>query len=273
MDREPEWYVRAEFDVQEFSVNGIRTFAVVEGRRDQLPVIFLHGVPGGAFMWEYAIAALGRKRLAVAPDFPGWGRSLSRFGTQLPTPTPAWSLAWLNGVLAAQNIERFDLIAHGSGCWLALEQLLQDSSRVRRLGLISPRLWPHHLLFSRFRRTWTESRVRRWLGRQSGLTSEARARHARDFAESRSAPLAAPMLREDDFAAHFANYWRALSEFHGRSLLIWGERDPAYSANASSELETNMDRPEVHRLGQSGHFPMLDEPHVVTSVLREFLED
>ena len=153
------WFLRAGFDVQEFSAGGIRTFAVIEGRRENFPVIFLHGVPGGAFVWEFVIAALGRKRLAIAPDFPGWGKSVSRYGEALPPPSPKWSLNWLNGLLAAQGIERFDLVAHGSGTWLALENLLEDSARVRRLSLLSPRLWPRREFFRPFRRLWTNGRL------------------------------------------------------------------------------------------------------------------
>ncbi len=274
------WFQRAGFDVQEFSANGIRTFAVVEGRRDQFPVIFLHGFPGGAFLWEYVIAALGRKRLAIAPDFPGWGRSLSRFGAELPAPTPAWCMEWLNGMLAAQNIERFDIVAHGNGCWLALEQLLQDPSRVRRLALISPSFAPARLspgsalgrLLGR-RAKWTPKRIERWLESSAAFAPELRERSAKSFAHVVFEQQVPGALTQALYQARFADYRRALHEFRGRSLLMWGERDPSYFARVSEELEASLDRPEVHRCALSGHFPMLDEPQVVTQVLREFLED
>jgi pimeloyl-ACP methyl ester carboxylesterase len=276
----PEWFRRAGFDVQEFSANGVRTFAVVEGRREHFPVIFLHGFPGGAFVWEYVIAALGRKRLAIAPDFPGWGRSLSRFGVELPSPSLQWSMAWLNGLLAAQHIERLDLVAHGSGTWLALELLAQDPLRVRRLALLSLPLRHEGFtpgsavgrLFG-YRMRWTPQRMRRWLNEHAAFADSTRERSTKQFAQLERRDHAPEIMAAAADRMTVANDGRALHEFRGRSLLIWGERDPAYSAHASEEFAANMDRPQVHRLTQSGHYPMLDDPQVVTAYLSEFLED
>lgn len=270
---EPSWHQRAGFDVQEFSANGIRTFAVVEGRRDLFPVIFLHGFPGGAFLWEYIIAALGRRRLAIAPDYPGWGRSVSHHANLLPPPSPEWSLQWLIGLLAAQGIERFDLAAHGSGSWLALEILAAQPARIRRLVLISSRLWPHRQLFGRFHRTWTAPRIQRWLERRAMFSLEAQNRHVQEFSQLAGEEHFPLILRENEFIAHFESYHRALSEFRRRTLLIWGENDPAYSFRQSEELANTLDRPEVHRIANAGHYPMLDQPQLVTTILKESLEE
>ena len=267
------WYTRCGFDVQEFSADGIRTFAVIEGRRENFPVVFLHGFPGGAFVWEYVIAALGRKRLAIAADFPGWGKSVSRFGDELPSPAPEWSLNWLKSLLSAQGIERFDLVAHGNGCWLALDMLTTEPARVRRLALVSSRLFPQREILGRFRRLWTTARIQRWLNKEAGLKPETRERHAHDFASLISAKREPQVLREHEYAPQTETYRNVLREFRGRSLLVWGEQDPAYSLSASSEMESLFDRPEVHRFALAGHFPMLDEPQLVTHVLKEFLED
>src|SRR5512138_3622015 len=94
----PPWYAARGFDLQEFSAGGVRTFAVVEGREGTFPVIFVHGLPGGAFLWAPVIEALGRKRRAIAPDQPGWGRSISRFGGTPPAATPAGLGGWLAAV-------------------------------------------------------------------------------------------------------------------------------------------------------------------------------
>jgi pimeloyl-ACP methyl ester carboxylesterase len=272
------WFQRAGFDIQEFSANGVRTFAVVEGQREAFPVIFLHGVPGGAFMWEYVIAALGRKRFAIAPDFPGWGRSISHYAT-LPSPTPEWSREWLNGVLTAQHVDRFDLVAHGTGGWLALQMLAQEPARVRRLSLISPRLWSGRKegLGARLGRiferpqVWSADRVRKWLGDHAALTPESRKHSAHEFAHR--GPSDPPVLIERSFHVRFDVYRRMLAHFHGVTQLIWGENDPAYSLQQSEELVSNLDHPDVHRIAHAGHFPMLDQPQTVTPILKELLED
>jgi len=81
------------------------------------------------------------------------------------------------------------------------------------------------------------------------------------------------ILPERAFTGHFQLYRRALTEFRGAMLFIWGENDPAYSLQPSEELISTLDRPELHRLAKAAHFPMLDQPHMVTSLLKELLED
>lgn len=273
------WYRRAGLDIQEFSANGIRTFAVVEGRRDTFPAVFLHGFPGGAFLWEYVIAALGRRRLVIAPDFPGWGRSVSRYAAELPRPTPEWSLAWLDGVLAAQHTERADIVAHGTGAWIALEFLARDPSRVRRLSLISLRLWSGNdggfrlpqLLGGHAQ--WTGERVQRWLDEHGALHETRRERTAQQFITERNAEAPPPVHKEREFGERFADYRRALADFRGAIQIIWGENDRAQPAVSTEELVVTLDRPEVHRIADAGHYPMLDQPQAVTPVVREFLED
>jgi pimeloyl-ACP methyl ester carboxylesterase len=270
------WFERLALDVQEFSAAGVRTFAVTEGRRDAFPVLFLHGTPGGAFVWGETIKALGRARLAIAPDLPGWGRSVSRFASPAVANTPPALLDWVQGVLSAQGIERFDLIAHGSAVWPALELLMADPARVRRLGLISARLWsgqreggglfgaPH----------WTRARLERWL-RKSDLAPDSLAAWRDEFSgllgeepHARSSTL----LFEGPFAARFADYQAALAAYTGALLLLWGEHDAGAGAAQAQALTASLERPEVMRLAGAGSFPMLDAAAETAARLREFLE-
>jgi pimeloyl-ACP methyl ester carboxylesterase len=54
-------------------------------------------------------------------------------------------------------------------------------------------------------------------------------------------------------------------------LLIWGNSDPAYSLQHSNELAADLDRPEVHRVANAGHFPMLDAADTFNRLLIDFL--
>jgi len=272
------WYERANLDIQEFSAAGIRTFAVVEGRKDAFPVIFLHGLPGGAFVWAAVIKALGRSRLSVAPDFPGWGKSFSRFGKAAPEMTAEGLRVWLNGLLSAQSIERFDLVAHGDGAWPAMDLLMQDPSRVRRLSLISAPLWETRAHPSMLERLlgmgkWSPKRIELWLGESAAISDGAREEHHTMFAQALGSGAdvrTAPLLAEMEFPARIADYRSALAAYSGAKLLIWGRDDPAAPKDKISELTATLGA-DVHRITNAGHFPMLDAPGEVAALLKEFL--
>ena len=276
------WFTRWGFDVQEFSAGGVRTFAVVEGRAETFPVLFVHGLPGGAFLWAPVIAALKRKRRAIAPDLPGWGRSFTPFGGKLPQNSPTELAAWLRAVAEAQGVGRFDLVAHGSGSWAALELLKQDPGRVRRLALVSPRLWEKVTAPSRF---WAVCSARpngRGSGSRNGSNGAPACcrrcanRHGPNLpgysaprpAAARcrccrrpSSPPASPLT---------ARPWRPIG---GALLLIWGQNDPAAPEARVLELKAALPEAESYVLANAGHFPTLDAPEAVAGHLAEFLED
>ena len=242
----------------------------------------MHGLPGGAFLWAPVIIALGRKRRAIAPDLPGWGRSFSAFGGKLPGNGPAELSAWLAAVAQAQGVGRFDLVAHGSSCWAALELLQLDPGRIRRLALISPRFWdknrrPRPFLSSLFGTAkWSPDSLEQWLDRRSGLSAEARNSFKAEFAAllgSEANRRILPMPPEASIKVRFAEYRRALAAYGGATLLIWGRNDPAAPEARVFELLAAVPGAESYLLENAGYFPTLDQPHVVAGHLAEFLEN
>jgi pimeloyl-ACP methyl ester carboxylesterase len=275
----PPWYERANLDIQEFSAAGVRTFAVVEGKPDGFPVLFLHGLPGGAFIWADVIKALGRARLSIAPDLPGWGKSFTRFSKAEPDLMRDGLAAWLSGVLAAQNVQRCDLVAHGSGVWPAIELLMTDPSRVRRLALVSADLWEggtHAGMSSRLFGTakWTRKRIEHWLDKRAALTE-----HAKEVWHPQLVSLlgsgndarTSPMLLESEFAERIALYRTALASYKGAEMFIWGMNDPQAPENRVAELVATLNSAESHRIEHTGHYPMLDAAEEVAALLKEFL--
>jgi pimeloyl-ACP methyl ester carboxylesterase len=254
---------------------------VVEGKPDAFPVIFLHGLPGGAFIWADVIKALGRSRRAIAPDLPGWGKSFTRFAKTEPDLSVAGLQRWLAGLLTAHNIERFDLVAHGDGSWPALEFLISDPSRVRRLCLISAPLWSDNTRVGMIERLlgtakWSPKRIERWLSDHAALTPRARSEHSAEFESllgenenSRTSPL----LSEMGFPARIPEYIAALVSYKGAELLIWGDHDPAALEERTSALAALLRDPEIHRIPNAGHFPTLDAPEETAALLKELLAE
>ena len=114
--------------------------------------------------------------------------------------------------------------------------------------------------------------MRRWLDNHAALAAETRERSMKEFAPPEGNPPPAE-LRTRSFASRFDNYRRSIAAYRGRTLFIWGEKDPDYAASESDALLAQLDRPQSHCLADSGHFPMLDEPTIFTPLLKDFLED
>ncbi|MFZ5434330.1 MAG: alpha/beta fold hydrolase [Calditrichota bacterium] len=267
------WHQRWGFDVQEFAAGGIRTFAVTEGRDDAVPILFVHGLPGGSFVWAPVISALGRSRRSIAPDLPGWGQSVSRYEAAKPDLSPSGLQQWLNDVLSAQHIERFDLVAQGSGAWPALELLADNPARVRRLALVSPCLWPKPQSFFEkvqkrliHRDQWTAKRVERWLRQDVRLSSEANETWGLLLRQSIGTGF-----DEAAYESRFPTYRQALTNYQGAMLLMWGERDPAADPEAITLLSAGLDRPEVQEITGAGHLPMLEKSAETARIFQEFL--
>lgn len=93
-----------------------------------MTVVFVHGVPEVASIWDPLVAAVGRDD-AVALDLPG-------FGSALPDgfePTMYRYAEWL-----ADELERFDevdLVAHDWGALLSVKVLADRSANVRTWAL------------------------------------------------------------------------------------------------------------------------------------------
>ena len=67
------------------------------------PVVLLHGLPTGSWLWEGVGARLADAGyLAIAPDLPGYG------ATPCPADAPLdrrWHADWLDAVLGASNVD------------------------------------------------------------------------------------------------------------------------------------------------------------------------
>ncbi|MFZ5825730.1 MAG: alpha/beta fold hydrolase [Bacillota bacterium] len=99
------------------------------------PVLLLHGVNGGASMWEAALRALSPRVRAIAPDLPGWG----------DTPPPPGFGYTMNdlvrfffALMDRMGLERVRLVGWSLGGTLAVRMAHERPDRVRSLALVAP---------------------------------------------------------------------------------------------------------------------------------------
>lgn len=99
------------------------------------PVVLFHQTPKSSWEYEFLLRYLGKDRVAIALDTPGYGES-----DRPPAPESieglvnalAVALDGLSGELAS---ERFDVFGFHTGAFLATELALQRPSQVRRVVL------------------------------------------------------------------------------------------------------------------------------------------
>jgi len=114
--------------------------AVIRVRRggEGPPVLLLHGHPRTGATWHRVAPRLVRAGYTVVvPDLPGYGRSLG------PAPTPDHSAhskrafaGIMAGLMTALGHDRFHLVGHDRGSYLALRLALDHEPRIGRLVLI-----------------------------------------------------------------------------------------------------------------------------------------
>ncbi len=242
---------------------------------DDPPVLYVHGVPDAAELWQPFLEVTG----GIAPDLPGFGRSGKRGDFD-------YSIAgydhWLEAFLDHIEVDRFRLVVHDWGAVaLALAQRMPE--RVERLVIINgvpfvpgyrwhrtARLWRTRLVGELFMGA-TRKTTMRLLTREGNATPgplpEAMIeRWWRDFDQGtqrailrlyRSAPSGA-------LAAAGAH----LGDLDCPALVVWGEEDPYLPTRMAQAYAEALPAASLRLVPKAGHWPWLDVPGVTEDVCR-----
>lgn len=112
-------------NVQATTPDGKFTY-LVAGADDAVPVVFLHGIGGGARLWTRQLQTFGRHYRAIAWDMPGYGGS---------APLETASVGTYGDALAefidALRLERPVLVGHSIGGMIVQSFLADDLGSVR----------------------------------------------------------------------------------------------------------------------------------------------
>src|SRR5262249_27962757 len=121
-------------DTRQVVVRGVRSPVTEDGASESTEaVVFVHGNPGSAQDWEFAISSVAEFARVIAPDMPGYG-SADR-PRDLPYTVKGYA-DHLAGILAQLGVSRVHLVVHDFGGPWGLQWALDNPDALASVTLI-----------------------------------------------------------------------------------------------------------------------------------------
>jgi pimeloyl-ACP methyl ester carboxylesterase len=277
-----------EFQPWEAELHGHRVIYRVAGSGP--PVVLIHGMVNSSRHWEDVALRLADSYTVIAPDLIGHGDSA--------TPRGDYSLgahaAVIRDLLATIGIDRATLVGHSLGGGVAMIFFYHFPQRTERVVLVSsgglgrdvsPLLRTAALpgasaLLSVaahprvLASVWEAGDRLQRRGSGKGVYLKAIARALR--------PLEQPGAREA-----FLQTLRSVIDWRGQrvsaldrvylleampTMIVWGERDNTIPLAHGRETHLAVPGSRFETLPRAAHFPHLEDPEGLASVVRDFIE-
>ena len=254
--------------------DGVRLHFVRSGEGPLM--LFLHGHPDSASLYQKQMREFSRDHLVVAPDLRGYPPS------DAPQAVEAYTMPRLlgdvHGVLDHFGREQCILIGHDWGGYVGWVFASAYPERVQRLIILNA---VHPAIFLREVRTNPA---------QISASQYERTFHAAPapypvwYNYYRADPIKVPAsaveglaAEKPDLAAHFfAGVSRRPTTTSLRlsvpTLVIWGLSDPAMLPGYLLGLEEYVENLTVVRIEDAGHYPMRSHADLVTKTIDDYLK-
>jgi haloalkane dehalogenase len=253
------------------------------------PVLMVHGNPTWSFYFHPLIAALRDRYRCVALDHVGCGLSDKPQTYRYCLDQHIENLATLVQQLDLRDVT---LIAHDWGGAIGLGALLQMPERFSRIVLLNTAAFPPPYFPLRIRAcrfpvlgAWAVRRLNLFARAALTMATELPGGLPRDVADGLLAPYDSWENRVaiDRFVADIPTRpdqptWQrlesiesSLSQLTLPRLLIWGMKDWCFRPECLERFLQHWSDAEVLRLGDAGHYVLLDRPAEVIAAVSEFL--
>jgi pimeloyl-[acyl-carrier protein] methyl ester esterase len=245
---------------------------------DVADVVFLHGWGSGAAVWQEMAAQLAPRRVAHAPDLPGYGAA--------PACAP-YTLEGIAAAVARTAPARCHVVGWSLGGQVALAWARSAPRQVARLALIAATPcfarragWPHAITaealagFSRGLAAERAGTLRRFMSLQAQgdekagqVVRQLRAAHAaRDGLAPEALEGGLRILSETDMRD-------ALGSIRQPVLVVHGDRDSLVPLAAGEFLSRRLFNARFLVLRGAGHAPFLSKPEETSAALLEFFNE
>ncbi len=263
------------------------------------PVVFLHGWPEWRRSWLHTLPDLSAEFDCIAPDFRGFGETLSK----VPRPadgTPPQLLAKdLRDFLDVLGLDRIALVSHDVGSFVAQQFTLAWPERVSRLFFFNcaypgiGQRWGDHRLFPE---TWYQQfHQKDFAAALVGSSPDACRIYFRHFLTHWTHQKHAfePYLEEwvDNFLSNGNiqggfDWYVGVNRFRRRMMqdgalpvppieaptyFLWGAHDPVLKFEFTDKLADYFTHHTLEKAEGAGHFVHFEVPDLANARLKAFL--
>lgn len=261
-------------------------------RAGQAPttVILIHGLGDEADTWRHVFPILAKNRRVVAPDLPGFGRSVALGRPNLERHAKA---------VRALLPETGKAILVGNSLGGAIAELVafREPDRVAALALIDGGLPSGGKLslgllaslvpgvIERGYRAWGDNHEGAYGSLDPYYASLASlSAQDRDFLRARVVERVESETQCRAYGASFRNYLRTaifrsasyarrLAAFQAPLLVVWGERDRIIPLSAREPLLTLRPDAQTETIPECGHLPHQERPDETADILGRFFAE
>ena len=250
-----------------------------EGGRGSETVLLLHGFGASGDSWNRLAATLTKKYRVVAPDLPGWGASTRIESASYGYPS---QLPRLHSLVQELKLDRFHLVGHSMGGFLASAYAAQFPEKVLTLGLVCPhgmeepqpsdlarsvekgdnwlvvtsREGFDRLLNNLFvKRPYIPGAVIKYLG-QLAIRNSAKSLQIFEELQHNQPPLIA-----------------RLPQIQAPALIVWGDQDRVIHISCAELFAKGIERSTVLVIPGCGHMPLTEKLKSWTKLYLAFLEN
>jgi len=271
--------------------HGITLSCRVSGPEDAPVLMFLHGFPEAAFVWDELLMHFGDRYRCIAPNLRGYERSSAPAGVE---PYRAKHLvADIAALVDLYGGRLKALVAHDWGGAVAWNFAVQHEAKLDRLVIINS---PHPATFLRALQTdpaqqaasaymvtlrgadaesllaaddyaWLWARFQGgWGGRADWMTEAVKAQYREVWRQGLTGPLnyyrASPLYppTADDPSVMALNFPAAFVTVHVPTLVLWAEEDKALLPCLLDGLDRFVPQLKLVRLPGATHWVVHEQP-------------
>ncbi len=261
------------------SIQGVNVYLAEHGSGS--PVLFLHGAPDSAEMWDGVIERLKGSYHCFAPDLPGFGRSAAPADFNCSLDNMARFIDEL--VEGAAIPTPLDLVVADFGATYGLSWAVTYPQKVRRIAIAGGSNFS-----SRYQWHGPARLLRAPLLGELGMKSVSLSSQEKMMRQS--APLVSPEYVREAYALSLAKpetrrmmlkLYRSINpkDFVGKEdrlrdltkqvpmLVLWGDKDPFITPDYAEQFGDA----QVEHFPQNGHWLAVEAPEVVAQRLSTFL--
>jgi pimeloyl-ACP methyl ester carboxylesterase len=262
-------------------------------------VVLLHGWPEFNRTWLHNMPALAGRFDCIAPDLRGFGRTISKVPRSGSGTPPQLLAEDLKEFADALGIERFAIVSHDVGSFVAQQFALAYPARVSALFFFNcayPGIGRRWGEYKHFPETWYQQFHQKELAAALVGSSREAARvyfryflrhwsHRKDAFDEYLEEWVDNFLLPGNLQGGF-DWYIGVSRFRARMMqegaiatpkiktpayFLWGAHDPVLRYDFSDKLGDYFEAFTLERADQAGHFVHFEDPGLANQRLLEFL--